>query len=61
MEKKILKPCVGRRVRDPETLKVLDEAGEEKALSSYWLRRLRDGDVIEVNSLDKDEDNVDFV
>lgn len=37
----------GRRVKDPLTLKVLDDVGEEKPRSSYWERRIRDHDVIE--------------
>lgn len=42
-----VKPGEGRRVRDPITLHVLDAAGEEKPQTTYWLRRLADGDVVE--------------
>lgn len=35
-------------VRDPLTLKELHEDGEAKPRSTYWLRRLRCGDVVEV-------------
>lgn len=35
------------RPRDPLTGKPLDPKGETKPRSSYWLRRLRDGDVTE--------------
>lgn len=33
------------KVRDPNTMKFLADAGEEKPASEYWRRRLRDGDV----------------
>ena len=35
-------------VRDPETRRPLAAKGEEKPKNTYWLRRLRDGDVVEV-------------
>lgn len=35
----------GLIVRDPRTRKPLAEGGEEKELTGYWLRRLRDGSV----------------
>ncbi len=35
-------------VRDPFTMKLLANDGEEKPASEYWLRRLRDGDVEQV-------------
>lgn len=38
-------------VRDPATLKPLEAAGEWKpAEDFYWARRIRDGDVIEVDT-----------
>ncbi|MBJ8744031.1 DUF2635 domain-containing protein [Citrobacter farmeri] len=40
-----LKPVAGRTVRDPKTMKVLAADGEEKPRTSYWTRRLADGDV----------------
>ncbi|WP_410051527.1 DUF2635 domain-containing protein [Bradyrhizobium sp. SZCCHNR2035] len=36
------------RVRDPQTGVPLAANGEWKARSQYWTRRIRDGDVIEV-------------
>ncbi len=36
------------KVRDPFTLKLLADDGEEKPGSEHWLRRLRDGDVEQV-------------
>ncbi|WP_410051415.1 DUF2635 domain-containing protein [Bradyrhizobium sp. SZCCHNR3003] len=36
------------RVRDPQTGAPLAASGEWKTRSQYWTRRLRDGDVIEV-------------
>lgn len=35
----------GLIVRDPRTRKPLAEDGEDKELTGYWLRRLRDGSV----------------
>lgn len=43
-----LKPADGLIVRDPDTRAPLTAEGEEKTLTSYWLRRLTDGDVTEV-------------
>lgn len=34
-------------VRDPLTMKPLDESGEWKEKISYWARRLADSDVVE--------------
>ena len=49
---------------NPESLLVWDEhtqvslaaKGETKPRSEYWLRRLADGDVIEINSKTKDKE-----
>jgi len=43
----------GLVVRDPSTAKALPAAGETKPRNSYWLRRLRDGDVVEVAAAKK--------
>lgn len=40
-------PKAGVTVRDPTTGKPLATSGETKPKTSYWLRRLRDGDVSE--------------
>ena len=49
-EKKLLLfPAEGRMVRDPETGRPLEAAGEEKPDTQFWRRRLRDGDVISKN------------
>jgi hypothetical protein len=42
-----LKAAPGRRVRDDHTLQLLAPDGEWKPRSTYWMRRLRDADVIE--------------
>lgn len=42
-----VRPAAGRVVRDPVTREALPEGGLEVPRNSYWLRRLRDGDVIE--------------
>ena len=47
-----IKPKVkGQIVRDPITYKALKPAGEVKPRNSYWLRRVSDGDVIEVSTV----------
>ncbi|MBA1445879.1 MAG: DUF2635 domain-containing protein [Chromatiales bacterium] len=46
-ESHYLKPADGRLVRDPVTSKHLASNGEDKPRNSYWLRRLKDGDVVE--------------
>ena len=50
MQQAILKASDGLTIRDPETLRPLSEAGEIKPLNAYWLRRLAEGDVIEIES-----------
>lgn len=37
-------------VRDPRTGRALADRGEEKPDTTYWRRRLRDGDVIDMNA-----------
>ena len=39
-----IRPVGGARVRDPETGALLTEP-RDVACSTYWMRRLRDGDV----------------
>ena len=46
MKTAILKPADGGTVRDPDTFEKLPAEGAEKPLTSYWLRRLDQGDVI---------------
>lgn len=41
-----VKPAAGRNVRDPATKKHIPAEGIQVPRSSYWLRRLRDGDVL---------------
>lgn len=48
-----IKPTAGMIARDPQTLQVLAEQGEEKPRNSYWLKRLKDGDVIIVTDAKK--------
>ena len=47
IRKFFIKPAPGRKVRDPQSGEHLSEAGEEKPRTSYWLRRIKDGDVQE--------------
>jgi hypothetical protein len=46
-----LKPAKGVLVRDPKTKRHLPTTGAEVQLSSYWVRRLADGDVVEVKQI----------
>lgn len=48
----MVKPAPGRAVRDPVLRDLLPETGREVPRDVYWLRRLRDGDVVEIT---KDE------
>lgn len=43
-----IKPADGLRIKDPETFQVLAKEGEYKTHSTYWQRRILDGDVLEV-------------
>ena len=43
-----LKPASGCLVRHPGTYQQLAADGESVEMKSFWLRKLRDGDVIEV-------------
>lgn len=44
-----VKPVAGRTVRDPVKGTFLPEEGAEVAKSTFWDRRLRDGDVITID------------
>lgn len=48
-----IKPAPGRTVRDPQTMKLLAANGEPKPPTSFWLRRLKDGDVLLVEATKK--------
>jgi len=43
-----VKPAPGRRVVDPVTHRPLGETAQLVERSGFWLRRLQDGDVTEV-------------
>ncbi len=45
-----IKPRAGVTVRDPRSGRALARTGEHKPRITYWLRRLRDGDVIELGA-----------
>lgn len=52
MKNLFLKPAINEvgdpaLVRDPLNAKPLDSAGEWKEATPFWLRRVRDGDVID--------------
>lgn len=54
-----VKPKTGLKIPDPALLDYLPEDGREVESSAYWIRRLRDGDVLEVQDTKShdDEDN----
>lgn len=48
-------PAEGLRVPDPVLRDHLPEAGREVPRDAYWMRRLRDGDVIETTPRQAEE------
>jgi hypothetical protein len=48
-----VKPAPGLKVRDPISKLHLAESGQEVPESSYWLRRLADGDVLLIDAPSK--------
>ncbi len=49
MQKFKIKPkLLAQKVLDPITFKALSDKGENKPRNSYWLRRLKDGSIIEI-------------
>lgn len=42
-----VKPAPGLVVRDPQTRVQVPEDGRDVPETSYWLRRLRDGDLVQ--------------
>lgn len=47
---KTLRPANGLHIVDPATSRALVEEGARvRGNAEYWMRRLRDGDVLEVN------------
>ena len=51
MDKVFLKPKEGLRVKDPKTMQPLPPEGKRVKLDTYWLRRLKAGDVIRCETL----------
>lgn len=49
-----IQPAPGRKVRDPALNDDVPEAGRDVPPSDYWLRRLRDGDVVTVKATPAD-------
>lgn len=41
-----IKPALGLKIRDPQTLALLPEDGKEVEQSSFWIRRIQAGDVL---------------
>jgi len=59
MPRFFIKPKEGYRVKDPVTKTPLPVDGKEVSINSYWLRRIKSGDVIKVdkpaNTLETDK------
>ncbi|MDA8230150.1 MAG: DUF2635 domain-containing protein [Magnetospirillum sp.] len=41
-----VKPAPGLKIRDPDLRDLLPEGGREVPKTPYWIRRVRDGDVV---------------
>lgn len=52
-----IRPAPGLRIADPKTGDYLPEAGLLMPRSSFWLRRLKDGDVIEATQKSTAQNN----
>ncbi len=52
-----VKPAPGLKVRDPISKRHLPASGQEVPMSAYWLRRLAEGDVLDVSQI-PDSDSV---
>ncbi|WP_392434957.1 DUF2635 domain-containing protein [Yersinia sp. HM-2024] len=46
-----IKPAPGLTVRDPDSYEPLAAKGEKKPRTGFWLRRLKDGDVVTVTAV----------
>ena len=44
-----IKPAPGLKIADPETGEYLPETGKVMPRSAFWLRRVKDGDVLEAD------------
>ena len=44
----------GQKVLDPLSFQPLKEKGEKKPRNEYWLRRILDGDVVEIKPTAKE-------
>lgn len=48
-----IKPAPGLRIADPKTGIYLSEKGALMPRSAFWLRRLKDGDVVAIKNPDQ--------
>ena len=55
MERVFVKPKEGLLVRDEKTKQILPIEGKIVEMSTYWVRRLKDGDVELVENVEKAE------
>ena len=49
MSRIFVKPVEGKRCKDPSTFELLPKAGKSVLKTSYWLRRIKDGDCIDAS------------
>lgn len=50
MNQIFVKAVPGRSVRDPETKALLSEVGELKPRNGFWLKRIKQSDVVEAKA-----------
>lgn len=51
-------PKEGFTIRDPRTKRILPSEGKEVPEDFFWVRRLRDGDVVRATPLDFEDSKV---
>jgi hypothetical protein len=55
IDRRLIRPADGLLIRDSVTMQMLPSEGKEVIWSSYWERRLNDGDVMIVNEKQSSE------
>jgi hypothetical protein len=55
IDRRLIRPADGLLIRDCTNMQMLPKDGKEVVWSSYWERRLNDGDVVIVNEKQSSE------